>query len=318
MIRCLLIGGAALAWFSHPALALQEPEPCPGGDARIRCIAAGPTQVILLRARPGASLVIELPDGESVVAVPVSDNALMTNAIPKDGKAGVASVRFVSQEDSDTTVDGNLSISVPKGHRGSVVVKPFVALEPQPLFVMTERDGKQQRYSFELRADADSEKYYYSVRLRNIAAEQQARRKHAEELGRAREQRVARDRLVQAQAAPCSSIANVNNRYVAQGDPALAPSEVCDDGRSTYLHFPGVQRIPAVYSILPDGREALINVSTGDGGWITVGEHSYLLRLRDGGRVLCLINRGYNHIGTNTDTGTISPEVVRSPVGPSQ
>jgi type IV secretion system protein VirB9 len=303
MIRHLLLGTAAFVWFCHPAAALEEPRPCPGGDGRMRCVAPSPNQVVLLRSHPGASLVIEVPEGEKVLAVPVSDNALMTH--------GAAKARLVS-DDGGATVDGNLSVAV----RGTtVVVKPHGKLEPQPFFVVTEREGHQRQYAFELRSEDDEAMpYYYSVRVRNVAAEQQARQARAAERQRVRETQVARDRLVQAQAAPCDSIANVNLRYAAQGDPALAPSVVCDDGRSTYLRFPGVQRMPAVFSILPDGREAAVNVSTGPDGWITVHEHSPQLRLRDGGRVLCLINRGYTLAGTNTETGTVSPEVVRTSV----
>jgi hypothetical protein len=42
MIRRLMLGTAALVWLCHPAAALQEPGSCPGGDARVRCVAASP------------------------------------------------------------------------------------------------------------------------------------------------------------------------------------------------------------------------------------------------------------------------------------
>lgn len=306
MIRRFMISTAALAWLCHPAFALQEPGACPGGDTRVRCVAPSPSQVVLLRTRPGASLVIELPDNERVLAVPVSDNTLMTRG------QGEAAVRLPSEEENGATVDGNLSVAV---RGGAVVVKPHGPLAPQPFFVLTEREGKQHRYAFELHADTEAP-YYYSVRVRNIAAEQQENRARAAKQQHVREQRVTRNKLVQAQAAPCTTIAGVNRRYAGQGDAALAPSEVCDDGRSTYLRFPGVQRMPAIFSILPDGREAAVNVSTGTDGWVTVHEHSPMLRLRDGGRVLCLINHGYVAAGQNPNTGTVSPDVVRTEVAP--
>ncbi len=304
MTRRVLLASVGMSLLAFPALALQEPEACPGGDVRVRCVAASQSQVILLRGRPGASLVIEVPDGERVIAVPVSDNTLLTR-----GRSD-ASVRLTDDE-GGATVDGNLAVAV----RGTaVVVKPFVPLAPQPFFVLTEKDGKQHRYAFELRADAEaSAPYYFSVRVRNVAAEEQERRDRAEEQARQREERFARDRLAQAQAAPCAAIPGVNRRYVGQGDAALAPAEICDDGRSTYLRFPGVQRMPAVFTSLPDGREAAVNVSTGPDGWVTVHERSPVLRIRDGGRVLCLINRGFDLTGRNPGTGTITPDVVRSP-----
>jgi type IV secretion system protein VirB9 len=312
MIRRLLLASAAVTALASPALAQIEPPVCPGGDTRVRCVAPGAHQIVLLRARPGASLVIELPAGERVLAVPVSDNTLMRGRA--GGSAPEASVRF--GEDEGTSVDGNLAVAV----RGTaVVLKPFQPLSPQPFFILTEREGRQHRYAFELRADAPgpgaeaASPFYYSVRMRNVVAEEQERRDRAEAEMERRAQRLARDRLVQSNAEPCATIPNMNFRYVGQGDAALAPTQVCDDGRSTFMHLPANQRIPAVFTVLPDGREAAVNVSIGRDGWIMVHEHSPLLRLRDGGRVLCLINRGYDPRGWNSGTGTIAPDVVRSP-----
>ena len=307
-MRPLLAASAAVFSISS-AWAQVEPPVCPGGDSRIRCVAPGANQVVLLRARPGASLVIELPAGERVLAVPVSDNTLMRGRA--GGSVPEASVRF--GEDEGASVDGNLAVAV----RGTaVVLKPFVPLSPQPFFVLTERDGLQHRYAFELRADTDATiPFYYSVRVRNVVAEETERRERTRAEAREREQRLARDRLVQSSAEPCASIPGINFRYVAQGDPALAPAQICDDGRSTFLRFPGNQRLPGIFTTLPDGREAGVNFSTSQGGWVMVHEHAPMLRLRDGGRVLCLINRSYDRRGRNAGTGTSAPDVSREPAG---
>jgi type IV secretion system protein VirB9 len=297
---------AALALLAAPVFAAVEPRPCSAGknaDARVRCIPAQRDMVVRLVAAPGAALIIEVPDGEKVVAVPASDQAIMR-------APGTRSVRLAVDDGESTgddrpTTDGNLSVAV----RGpTVVVKPHGALLPQPFFVLTERDGKQQRYRFELETGPD---WYYSVRLGNPGAEAAERTARWREVTTKREERAARDTLEQARAEPCRSIPNVSHRYVAQGDAALAPAEICDDGRQTYARFTG--RVPVIETTLPDGRLASVNTSPGKNGWTVIEAVAKTFRLMDGGRTLCIHNRGYSATITNTYTGTITPAVVREP-----
>jgi type IV secretory pathway VirB9-like protein len=187
---------------------------------------------------------------------------------------------------------------------------PQATLVPQPFFVLTERDGRQVRYRFEL-STVPYGQGVYSVRLRNVAAEDAQRRARWAAGAEQRAEAAARDRLRQTEAAPCTG-ANVNFRYMGQGDAAIAPAEVCDDGRTTFLRFPGVSRVPMAYTTLPDGRLAVANTSgPNPQGWMRVHGTSRVLQLMDGGRTLCLVNHGYAATGTNTGTGTVLPDVVR-------
>lgn len=298
-----------------PALALEEPAPCSaraGADPRVRCANATTDKVVLLRAQRGAALLIELPDGERVVGVPVSDDMLM-----RGSRAG--SVRVVAEgpgpAEERPTVDGNLSVAV----RGStVVLKPHADLVPQPFFVLTEREGGQEtRYRFQLETVGTGTSFY-SVRLRNVAAEAVDRRARWEAAAAARQERAARERLAQASAEPCIATPGVHYRFAGRGDATLAPQAVCDDGRQTHLRFAPGQRIPAVEASLPDGHDGAVGVTPGAGGWVTVHARAPRLTLRDAGRVLCILNLGLGMPGRDDQTGTVTPGVVREAVQPPE
>ncbi|MCR8998686.1 TrbG/VirB9 family P-type conjugative transfer protein [Rahnella perminowiae] len=58
---------------------------------------------------------------------------------------------------------------------------------------------------------------------------------------------------------PCQGTTNVNRRYRKRGDMTLSPSEVWDNGTFTCMRFPTNAPRPAIYQVLPDGTETLIN-----------------------------------------------------------
>ncbi|MFL6844351.1 MAG: TrbG/VirB9 family P-type conjugative transfer protein [Allosphingosinicella sp.] len=53
--------------------------------------------------------------------------------------------------------------------------------------------------------------------------------------------------------------AAVEGRYHIDGDKALRPSEMSDDGVHTYIRWPRDRSLPAVYGLTDTGREVLIN-----------------------------------------------------------
>ncbi len=101
-----------------------------------------------------------------------------------------------------------------------------------------------------------------------------------------------------------------NYKYVAQGNSSLTPITVWDNGYSTVLQFPGNERIPAIFVIDLDGKEATASYSV-SGNTVQVGQTAREIRLRDGDTVLNIFNLGYNTVGQNPGTGTTSPEVTR-------
>jgi type IV secretory pathway VirB9-like protein len=328
MMRATLMAGTALLALVSPAMAQttqpgpRVPPPCARDeDPRVRCIAAPRYGVVLLNAQRGATLLIEVPDGEKVVAVPASDQGKMQDPNAPVGRRMVVPVSDdgtaelqPSQAAQPATSDGNLQVK-PRGT--TVTVKPLTDLTEQPFFVVTEGpDGKQSRYRFQLQTVPLARDAYFSVTLRNVAAEQDARAVVWREARKARQEAFTNARLAQAQAAPCASRPGINPAYTARGAARLAPAEACDDGLNTYMRFVGTQRLPAVWMDGPDGKPALANPVTLKDGWVMVPGRSPRFTLRDGDgpdATLCVLNKRYTVQGQAIGTGTISPDVVREP-----
>lgn len=101
-----------------------------------------------------------------------------------------------------------------------------------------------------------------------------------------------------------------NWNYWACGDKVLRPSEAYDDGRFTYLRYPGAQEIPAAFVVNSDGAETLASgVMRGD--QLVLQVVASKLILRRGRAVACLENRGFDPYGVGTPSGTTSPLVER-------
>lgn len=319
------------AW-PAPALAGEAPVPA-GRDPRVRVIAYDPQQVVKLYAAPGATLTIQLAPGEVVAGLPVSDQALLDPPEPTGpGNTPLAMASGPAPSERvaagrGATADRNLLTSV----RGNfVMLKPLRDLAPQPLFIIGRSTdpatGREimRAYTFELSTregplTADAPNTYYLVRFTYpneeraaAAAAAEARRQAGAAAAATRraevQTRVARERL---QLASAATPGTMNWNYDGQGDRELSPAEMWDDGQSTFLRFPGHRRLPAVFAVLADGREAAVNTSTSTAGLVTVHQTGPMLRLRDGGRVLCLFNRAFDATGRNAGTGTTSPDVVR-------
>ncbi|MCK8786562.1 TrbG/VirB9 family P-type conjugative transfer protein [Roseomonas sp. NAR14] len=307
-----------------PACAMETPSGS-ARDSRIRTVAYDPNQVVKLYAVPGSTLTIQLAAGETVAGLAVSDQSLLDPPREEAPASPLALAGGGAAPRNGPVADRNLLTAV----RGNfVMLKPLRELDPQPLFIIGRSTdpatGREtmRAYTFELSTRAGpltegTPDTYYLVRFAYPAEERaaavaaasarrQAAAARAAEARAQREAQAARDRLATA-AAPAAA----NWRYDGQGDRGLAPSETWDDGQSTFLRFPGNRRIPAIFAVLPDGREAAVNYSASADGLVTVHGVLAALRLRDGNRVLCIFNRAYDPTGRNPGTGTTRADVVR-------
>ena len=77
------------------------------------------------------------------------------------------------------------------------------------------------------------------------------------------------------------------------------PTLVFDDGRFTYLRFPGNREIPAVFHVLGDGGETLVNARMED-DLLVVDRVSRRLMLRAGSAVVGLWNEAFDLDGRAT------------------
>lgn len=275
-----------------PGMALAREIPAPGQrDARMRTVVYDPGQVVRLSTVTGTALVVTFATNEKISAVAVTDSKDLT-AMPRDN------FLFLKSRD---------------------------ILPSQPVVVLTKGPRGVRRYVFEIEAisptrqAAEQRDIFYSVEFRYpadraaeaLAAQRQRERIHRGAMAQATLTR-ARETLDQASRSPSqpASIAAVNWRYVAQGSRLLTPDTVYDNGNSTFFHFRGNTRMPALFRINPDGKEATVSPSV-KGDWMVAGVVAAGWRLRDGTINLTIWNRAYDPAGRPPGTGTISSAVRR-------
>jgi type IV secretion system protein VirB9 len=258
-----------------------------GEDARMRSVVYDPNQVVRLSTAIGAALVVSFSPEEKITAVAVTDSKdLIAN--PRDN---------------------------------FLFMKAKLALSPQPVIVLTSGPHGTRRYVFEIactpmqKLGVDNPDVYYSVEFRYPGDEAAAREVTAlrrsmreRQMNAAYSATRAHDLMDNATQDPFTGAKNWH--YVAQGNRALLPLEVMDNGYSTAFRFPGNVRIPGIFRLNPDGKEASVNYAV-KGDYVVVAAIASSWRLRDGNTVLCIFNRSYDKVGKPTSTGTTSPEVRR-------
>ena len=293
-VRALIV---ATSFLSLPMASLPvraDQVPAAGQyDGRMRYVAYNPGQVVHLSTVVGNTMVVSFAANEMVTSVAVTDSLHLA--------------------------------AVPKGNY--LFFKPSTPLALQPVIVLTQKaDGSLRRYVFEIETvippvpgSADNA-VFYSVQftypqdeaaVASAQAAAQARRvaQLNEQALALANQRAAEALLDAARTDPFAGPRNY--KYLAQGDKSLVPVAVWDNGYSTILQFAGNARIPALFVINPDGKEATASYAV-SGSTVQVGQTAREFRLRDGGTVLNIYNLGFDTVGGNPGTGTTSPDVTRS------
>ena len=283
----MLISSAA------PVLALADQVPVSGTyDTRMRYVAYNPGQVVHISTIVGDTMVVSFAPTETVTSVAETDTLHLA--------------------------------AVPRGNY--LFLKPSAPLVLQPIVILTQRpDGSLRRYVFEIETVTapstanGTDGVFYSVQF-TYPEDEAAAAAAAAKAEEAKVEQLNAAALAQAAQTATESILEEertnpfigrrNYKYVAQGDRPLAPLSVWDNGYSTVLQFPGNTRIPSVFVIDPDGKEATATYSV-DASTVQVAETAREFRLRDGNTVLNIYNLGYNTVGGNPGTGTTSPEVQR-------
>jgi type IV secretion system protein VirB9 len=106
----------------------------------------------------------------------------------------------------------------------------------------------------------------------------------------------------------------VNSAYsiaeAANSDDIL-PTLIFDDGRFTYLRFPGNREVPSVFHVLADGGETLVNTRM-EGDLLVVDRVSRRLMLRAGNAVVGVWNEAFDLDGEPAPLGTTVAGVRRA------
>jgi type IV secretion system protein VirB9 len=106
----------------------------------------------------------------------------------------------------------------------------------------------------------------------------------------------------------------VNTSYsIALGKKSqdIVPSMAFDDGRMTYIRFPGNRELPAVFQVAEDGGESMVNPRM-EGDLLVVDRVARRLNLRLGNQVVALYNDAYDADGVPPVNGTTVPGVERA------
>jgi type IV secretion system protein VirB9 len=167
--------------------------------------------------------------------------------------------------------------------------------------VMTENDSKPPVYRLLVKAPAHG-KPASSLRLREIPA-------------------ISALPAVPPAAPPHQVVAErlkakpqvMNTQYSiseGSGSQDIVPTLVYDDGRFTYLRFPGNREVPAVFHVLGDGSETVVNARMED-DLLVVDRVSRRLMLRAGSAVVGLWNEAFELDGAPPNEGTTVPGVER-------
>lgn len=106
----------------------------------------------------------------------------------------------------------------------------------------------------------------------------------------------------------------VNSSYsIAEGKNSqdIVPTLVFDDGRFTYLKFPNNREVPAVFHVLPDGSETVVNARM-EGDLLVADRVSRRLMLRAGSAVVGVWNDAFDLDGVAPRNGTTVSGVDRA------
>ena len=177
----------------------------------------------------------------------------------------ITSIHFAEGEQIESIQIGDsASWEVVRLSRGDVLsVKPIINGAFTNMTVLTDR----RNYTFELRARTEkvgSHRLNYRISFRYPEEEQRRLAQHRERANRPKD-----------------------FNYMASGDQSLRPTEIYDDGVSTFFRFPNDQPRPAIFRVDPEGREAVVNVRSTPDGFI-VDSTSERWTIRRGVRELCV------------------------------
>jgi type IV secretion system protein VirB9 len=284
-LRNVLMSGALVAAIvTNPAFAEEIPR-SGQQDTRIRYINYNIDEVVRIKGVFRAASQIVFGDGETISSVALGDTVSWEVA-PADN---------------------------------ILFIKPREKAPPTNLIVVTRKAGVVRTYTFALSARsgdiATGTDAQFVVRFRY--PEQEAAARQNADMQRLQMQMLmveAGGVRVALDAAAVQGKRNLD--YSIAGSSDLAPSEVTDNGQFTILRFPRNQQLPAIFTVSPDGSEAVVPYDV-RGEFVVIHQVAKQFRLRRGLSIACIWNNAYERYGPDNSSGTASPEVQRKLDGSS-
>jgi type IV secretion system protein VirB9 len=254
-----------------------------------------------------------LYDPKAVVTVPVKRGVV--TLIVLDADESITDVAAGLGGDCSKT-DAVWCIAAQSGGRNLFVKAKSGASAPNNLAVVTDR--RTHSFRFVVLADGDPKAPVYRVIVKAPAVRPASPSRPAlRDLGPLialpsvppppSPQEVIAERM-QAKAQLRNS-----NYLIAEGSGSedIVPALIFDDGRFTYFRFPGNREVPAVFHVLGDGSETLVNARMED-DLLVVDRVSRKLMLRSGSAVVGIWNEAFDLDGVPPGGGTTVSGVERS------
>lgn len=285
-------------------------------DGRVRVVTYDRDNPTVLTTAPGASISIQFGGDEVIEKVVASDQGTWApeeEFVPSaaqtvadrsggGGSGGSAGTRMDTGK-SPASCDPNMCRSLTVNF---LYLKPLRMLDPQPLHVLTKRcpgDGKPCEmvpYTFTLvTKEAPTGDPRIAVQtaawdVRFVYPERdRAAKAAAWRAGRDRWRQRQQERAELTPPPPAGPTWGDNRRYGYRGSGAVMPDSngVWDDGRTTFLRFSGVRRVPNVYRELPGGKEGTTPYATeadATGTTIRIAGVGHKWIVRDGDEAGCV------------------------------
>ncbi len=212
-------------------------------------------------------------------------------------------------------------VAAQPGGRHLFVKPKSTAGAPNNIAVVTDR--RTHSFRFVLLADRDARQPVYRLSVKAAAPAQITTPTLS----------VPMSALAVAEPSPPSSAELIKERLTAaphpvnssysiaegKGSEDIVPTLVFDDGRFTYLRFPNNREVPAVFHVLPDGSETVVNARM-EGDLLVADRVSRRLMLRAGSAVVGVWNDAFDLDGVPPNNGTTVSGVdrsLKSPLGGS-
>jgi type IV secretion system protein VirB9 len=288
-LACLLCAIAAAAAAATPTTATSAPDP------RLREVVYDAQAVVTVPVKRGVVTLVVLDADESIADVAA-------------GLGGDCS-----------KVDAAWCIAAQPGGRHLFVKPKGNAAAPNNLVVVT--DKRSHAFKFVVLADADAKTPVFRLMVRAPAPRAAPTRLTGSAidnlplipltvLSSASLPPTAQDIVVERLQAQARV---VNSHYAiaeGQGSADIVPSLVFDDGRFTYFRFAGNGQLPAVFEVLGDQSETLVNTRM-EGELLVVDRVSRRLVLRAGTAVVGVWNEAFDLEGLPLGSGATVPGVQR-------
>ena len=276
LVAFSVVGAAAVTLLPHPAYASETPV-SGGKDARVRNVNYDPDQVVTIVGSFRHAIEIQFGPGETVTQAALGDTVSWQ----------IAPV-------------GNIVFLKPRERAGGT-----------NLIVVTNAGGAPRTYHFNLTLGTGET--MYGVRFR-YPREERAMAALQVQLAQAQAAKSVETNVAQAALDHAVIEGTRNMKYTVQGDSALQPTEISDNGEFTVLRYPGHADIPSIFAVDVDGTETIVPYDVRE-DFVVIHAVYRQLRLRRGTTVLCVYNEAPLRNDRGDRTGTVSNVVERKVKG---